>query len=361
VFFAKEVLFEKERAMARASSWLVVALCLSRLALGDEPAPVPSATPEQVEQAVERSIGYLQTESAAWMSSRKCAACHHVPLVLWSINEAGRQGYAIDKQFVEQTAEATLGGPDKLISAKLFDDPAAPPDPRPMGKGVKIGAAFMAVAGHSLPSLDEGQKQTLRAIAEHIVEKQRDDGSWEFFLSRPPINETETTDAVWLIMALQGEMGPDAPESLRAALAKAEAWLAGQKLSGNLQDRVFKLLLAARGGKPREELQAMADELLSLQRADGGWAQNADMPSDAYATGQTLYVLSLAGQTAQRPEIKRAIDFLVAGQKPDGSWPMTSHSTPDGRPGSSTLLTPITCGAGAWATLGLTRLMPKRR
>jgi hypothetical protein len=281
--------------------------------------------------------------------------------VLWSINEAGRQGYPIDKKFVEETAQATLGNPDKLISSKLFDDPAAPPDPRPMGKGVKIGAAFMAVAGRSLPSLDEGQKQTLRRIAEHIVEKQRDDGSWEFFLSRPPINETQTTDAGWLIMALQGEMAPDAPEPLRAALAKAEAWLAGQKLSGNLQDRVFKLLLAARAGKPREELQATVDELLSLQRADGGWAQNADMPSDAYATGQTLYALSLAGETAERPEIQRAIDFLAAGQKPDGSWPMTSHSTPDGRPGSSTLLTPITCGAGAWATLGLARLAPKGR
>jgi hypothetical protein len=39
---------------------------------------------------------------------------------------------------------------------------------------------------------------------------------------------------------------------------------------------------------------------------------------------------------------------------------MTSRSTPDGRPGSSKLLTPITCAASAWATLGLARLAPKR-
>src|SRR5207237_10395275 len=75
----------------------------------------------------------------------------------------------------------------------------------------------------------------------------------------------------------------------------------------------------------------------------------------------TLYVLSLAGFTAERPEIKRGLDFLVATQKPDGSWPMLSRSTPDGSPGSSKLLTPITCAASSWATLGLARLAPKEK
>ena len=72
-------------------------------------------------------------------------------MVLWSLSEADRQGYAIDKKFVADTAEATLGSPQKMIASKLFDDPAAPPDPRPIGKGVKIGTAFMAVAARSLP------------------------------------------------------------------------------------------------------------------------------------------------------------------------------------------------------------------
>jgi hypothetical protein len=85
------------------------------------------------------------------------------------------------------------------------------------------------------------------------------------------------------------------------------------------------------------------------------------MKSDAFATGQTLYVLSLAGFTSKQPEIKRGIDFLVATQKPDGSWPMISRSTPDGSPGSSKLLTPITCAASSWATLGLARLVPKEK
>ena len=100
--------------------------------------------------------------------------------------------------------------------------------------------------------------------------------------------------------------------------------------------------------------------MLALQRADGGWSQTVpELKSDAFATGQTLYVLSLVGFTAERSEIKRGMDFLVATQTPDGSWPMISRSTPDGSPGSSKLLTPITCAASSWATLSLARLAPK--
>ena len=98
--------------------------------------------------------------------------------------------------------------------------------------------------------------------------------------------------------------------------------------------------------------------------ATGRWRlePNRSAPkSDAFATGQTLYVLSLAGYTADRREINRGIDFLVATQKPDGSWPMTSRSTPDGRPGSSKLLTPINCAASSWATLGLASLVPEEK
>jgi squalene cyclase len=214
-----------------------------------------------------------------------------------------------------------------------------------------------------LPSLDERQKQSLKLIAEEIVKKQQPDGSWEFFatLRRPPINESQTTDAAWIIMALEGETGPDAPESQRAALSKAIAWLDAAKITDIHQDKVLKVLMAARSAKPPETMQSTIEELFAQQRADGGWSQTVpELKSDAFATGQTLYALSLAGYTAERPEIQRAIDFLVATQKPDGSWPMISRSTPDGKPGSSKLLTPIICAASSWATLGMARLVPKR-
>jgi hypothetical protein len=304
---------------------------------------------------------YLQSESAAWLNTRKCAACHHVPMSLWALGEAERQGYAIDKKFVTDTTESLLGSRDKLMASKIFPNPADPPDPRPQGRGLNLGLPFLAVAARSLPKLEKGQEESLELIAEEIARKQRPDGSWEFFatLRRPPINESQATDAAWIIMALQGESGPDAPESRRAALARAIAWLDAATTSDNHQEKVLRLLLAIRSGRPRDRLRSAINELLALQRTDGGWSQTVpEWKSDAFATGQSLYVLSLAGYTAERPEIRRGIDFLVATQKADGSWPMISRSTPDGSPGGAKLMTPITCAASSWATLGLARLVP---
>lgn len=350
--------------MARTFSLtaLLLGLCLSLPALAAEPAAITPATTQQIHQTIERAIVYLQTESAAWLKTRKCAACHHVPMPLWALGEAERQGYAIDKKLLADTTESLLGSRDKLLSSKIFPNPADPPDPRPQGKGLNMGLPFLAVAVQSSPSLTEGQRNSLKLIAEEIVKKQQPDGSWEFFagLRRPPINENQTTDAAWIIMALEGETGPDAPESQRAALSKAIAWLDAAKLSNIHQEKALKVLMDIRSAKPRETIQTTIDELLALQRADGGWSQTVpELKSDAYATGQTLYVLSLAGYTGDRPEIKRGIDFLVATQVPDGSWPMISRSSPDGSPGSAKLLTPITCAASSWATLGLARLAPK--
>ncbi len=345
-----------------SSAVLLLGLCVAGLAFADEPAAIPPATTEQIQQTLDRAIPYLQTESAAWLSTRGCAACHHAGMPFWALSEADRQGYAIDKKYLADKIESLLGSKDKLLSSKIFPNPADPPDPRPQGRGLNMGLPFLAVAARSLPSLEDGQKQSLKLIAEEIVQKQQPDGSWEFFatLRRPPINESQTTDAAWIIMALEGEAGPEASESQRAALQKAIAWLDAAKPSDLHQDKALKVLLGARVGKPRETMQTTIDDLLASQRADGGWSQTVPEPkSDAFATGQTLYVLSLVGYSAERPEIKRGIDFLVATQLPDGSWPMISRSTPDGSPGSSKLLTPINCASASWATLGLARLAPK--
>ncbi|CAN5510267.1 terpene cyclase/mutase family protein [soil metagenome] len=354
--------------MRSTSTFVVLSFCfccMPLLARADGP-PIalarPSATPEQVRQTVDRSIAYLQKESAAWLSSRVCAACHHLPMPLWALSAAQRQGYKIDQKYLANTFESLLGSKEKLLASRIFPNPADKPDPRPQGQGLNMGLPFLVVAAQSLPSLTDGQKQSLKLVAEEIVKKQRPDGSWEFFagLRRPPINESQTTDAAWIILALAGLQGPDIPAAQRAALSKATEWYAAQKRSPLHQDRALKLLMDVRSGKPRDVLQPTINELLALQRPDGGWSQTVPEPrSDAFATGQTLYALSQAGFTTERPEINHGIDFLVATQTPTGNWPMLSRSTPDGSPGSSKLLTPITCTSASWATLGLTSLVPQ--
>src|SRR5258708_35583605 len=103
--------------MARTSSlaWFLLGLCLSRPALAGEPTSIPRATTPQVRQTVDRAIKYLQSESAAWLNTRKCAACHHVPMPLWALGEAERQGYVIAKKLVAEKTGSLLGSKDKMM------------------------------------------------------------------------------------------------------------------------------------------------------------------------------------------------------------------------------------------------------
>src|SRR5262249_16612819 len=63
------------------------------------------------------------------------------------------------------------------------------------------------------------------------------------------------------------------------------------------------------------------------QRADGGWSQLPTMGSDAYATGQALYALNVAGKMlATDPVYAKGMKYLLTTQAPDGSWHVASRS-----------------------------------
>ncbi len=74
-------------------------------------------------------------------------------------------------------------------------------------------------------------------------------------------------------------------------------------------------------------LAAIAGKLISQQMPDGGWAQSANLRSDAYATGQTLLALSEAGgMKPSDPVYQRGVRFLISTQHDDGSWYVKSRA-----------------------------------
>jgi hypothetical protein len=335
---------------------LVMLLAFSAAAFaGNSPAVPSSATPQQVHQSVQRSLKYLQAESTSWLKTRGCAACHHVALPIWSMIEAERQGYSVDKKFLTETTDRMLGSREKMIASRLLPGPKDQPDPRP---GSNMGIVFVAIAGSALPSLSEGQKQSLKVIAAEIPKRQQKEGSWQSVDDRIPIHESRAIDTAWCIMAMEAGTDSSKPSPERDAITKAKAWLDRQTPASE-QAKLFKIWMALREKKTRAQLQPAIDELLASQRPDGGWRQAPETKCDAYATGQSLYVLWLAGYTADQPQIKRGINFLIANQKPDGSWPMISRSTLGPKRVPTKLLTPITCAAGSWATLSLVQLVPE--
>ena len=78
------------------------------------------------------------------------------------------------------------------------------------------------------------------------------------------------------------------------------------------EDKAFRLWgLHVLGGKP-EDLREAREALLKGQRPDGGWAQLDEMDSDAYATGQTLFVLQGTDFGSAEAVYQRGVSFLLA-------------------------------------------------
>jgi len=66
---------------------------------------------------------------------------------------------------------------------------------------------------------------------------------------------------------------------------------------------------------------------MQLQQRDGGWSQREGLDTDAYATGQALYALHMAGALSSTdPIFRRGVDYLIKAQQDDGSWYVRSRS-----------------------------------
>jgi hypothetical protein len=81
----------------------------------------------------------------------------------------------------------------------------------------------------------------------------------------------------------------------------------------------------------------LINEIRARQREDGGWSLTdlgewkrkdntpLDPRSDGYATGLTVYALREAGISTDRPEMKKAIRWLIENQDArEGLWPAYS-------------------------------------
>ena len=203
-------------------------------------------------------------------------------------------------------------------------------------------------------------RDEVNQLSVHLGRHQEEDGTW---LLRPPLGTglpptSESRETIALLALLAWEPNPQVAATARYSREKTVAWLRENKSTDTTQAIALRLLLDVRTGKSAEQLQSGIDRLLSLKNSDGGWRQVSEMSSDAYATGQTLWVLSFAAIKRDRPEIGRAISFLVANQRADGSWPMAFRSHPGDDTTRARNPVPITYFGSAWATLGLVRSVP---
>jgi len=319
---------------------------------GESHAPLPAAKPkEPVRTAVRRGLEIVQTAAGNYPEHRQCFSCHHQTLPLLAMTSAKRAGIPIDdslrQEVVRFTRKSFAGRKSRLK------------------RGTGIGGRAMTV-GYGLWTLDiAGEKpdDLSAAMVTYLLKTQHKHGRWAPPSHRPPMEESRITCTLLAVYA----MGNLADESQRAAVKRAREtgvkWLLSTKPEST-EDHVMKLWALSLLGEQKDDVAVARDAVLQLQGDDGGWAQEPGMQSDAYATGQALYVLLKTRQPRESPPIRRAVRFLLKTQCEDGSWFVKTRSRPvqvffdNGDPHGKSQF--ISVPATGWATAALAEFVAAR-
>ena len=322
----------------RRNCCIMLGLLLCPLAsTADEPVntaeafPKPRTTradePMATAFSLERGAEYLDGAAMAWLRERKCASCHtSYPFLL-------ARGMIGDAK-----------APALLITRKFFDDRINGWDADGKGAGLpaeedeavtEVVATATTLALFDRQATGKLQPNTRRAL-DRMWTLQRNDGAWTWNQHQLPPQELDeyygaVQAAIGVVHAPDGYATGDSAKEGVAALRRHLA----KNPPPNLH---HKLLLAWASFQldglmsPAERSRTLRD-VSALQREDGGWnlpslgawkrldgqPNDANAPSDGYATGLILYILRQSGQESDK-STERGLDWLKNNQRVSGRW-----------------------------------------
>jgi ankyrin repeat protein len=276
---------------------------------------VPAAASADLRTAVERSRSLLGRASVVAAANGGCASCHSHNIVDIVERAALAKRLTVDEKLASQRQTLTKApyfSPANLL--ERFPDPAGSP----------ITTAFALSA---LANSGYQPDRTTDAAVAHLASQQSRDGRWFMMtVARPPIGEGPFAVTAYAIHALKAYAPPGRSRDMSERITRATTWLAAQR-AVTTEDRNMQLLGLLWAGRGATERTPLARQILAKQRADGGWAQNDDLQSDAYATGTSLFALAEAGGISPHAgAYKKGIAYLLSNQRPDGSWYVKSRA-----------------------------------
>lgn len=317
---------------------LILTVCVSpTLAVG----PLDRLGP-----AIERGLDRLQQGSHNYTTKRQCFSCHHQAMTIAAFTTARQQGYNVPEKALDAQVEFTLA------SFRSKKDTIA------KGQAVGGGNTTAAYALFALAASGHKADATTTALIDFLLVRQRGDGCWPAVANRPPTEGSSFTSAGMALTALRAYGGTEKARKSKVddAVQRGRQWLLKNRPATH-EDRVFHLRGLVASSADKDVIADACKTLLAEQRRDGGWAQLAELDSDAYATGTALVVLRLAGVSSKEPAYLRGIGYLLRTQSRDGAWLVQTRSRPiqtffdNGDPGGKSQF--ISFAATGWATLAL--------
>ena len=259
--------------------------------------------------AIARSIHLLDSTSDQFFKKSGCFACHEQPPAEFAAAAARAKGIPVD----ENASHERIRQVASTINPVALEGAAA------LG-----GADNNLYAVETLVRSGYAPNRITDYLAANLAASQGGDGGWHLpGYSRSPLQDSDFSRTAMAMRALKTYGTPGRADEMKQRMERGKQWLTHAE-PVILEDMDMRLVGAAAAGANAAELRKLAEPILALQRSDGGWAQRPAFPSDAYATGMTVWALNEAG--VKKPDPK-AVKFLLGTQSADGSWHVASRAT----------------------------------
>lgn len=318
-----------------------------------QPVTAPFTKSATLRDSIEKSTALLQRTSGTFFVEGGCSSCHSHNLISMALQRVHAAGIPVPNEPLEtaRMAQNTSFWGSQQTSLMLRGDPP--------GGTTMTGYALLQFAADNIKA-----DATTDAMVHNIAVQQQQSGVWHSdTIARPPMQDSEFTDTAIAVHSLALYGPPSRKEEYAAQILRATEWLRQAK-PVTTEDTNMQLLGLLWSGAASNTLNRYTAKIVSMQRADGGWAQTPYLSSDAYATGQTLATLAEAGMSKTDESYRKGVAFLLSTQLPDGSWHVVSRAPKiqpyfqSGFPHNHDQW--ISMAATAWATAGLAYALPNQ-
>ncbi|MFN4259403.1 MAG: prenyltransferase/squalene oxidase repeat-containing protein [Gemmataceae bacterium] len=290
------------------------------------PEPNSADEPLAKELSLAQSAAFLDQVAGSWTQQRKCGACHT------------NYPYLMARPLLNEVAPVK----DDMVR-NFFEERIANWDTLKPRWDTEVVATAVTLAFHDAQTTGKLHPLTRQAL-DRMWTVQQANGCWNWLkCDWPPMEHDDYFGAVYAAVGLS--VAPDQytqGQSAQAGMKKLRQYLQDTP-APDLHHKTWLLWASLRldGLMTKEQQENTIKELRKLQRADGGWSlpalgtyqrrngtpNDANAPSDGYATGLTIYVLRQAGVPANDPAIQRGLNWLKTHQRASGRWFTRSLNT----------------------------------
>jgi ankyrin repeat protein/mono/diheme cytochrome c family protein len=270
----------------------------------------PSREDRSVSEAVQKAFIQLEKQSPTFVKRGGCNSCHNQYLPSAALALARERGIAVPKSLVEVSREMRETSPERVMELDTF--------------GVNsLGYEMFRNAATGQPS-----DEYTDAVVRFIKVMQTPAGFWQTPGNRPPLTFDPYITAAMAINTLRIYSPVAQRADTQRRLARAAAWLESSH-PVTTQERAFHLLGLHWTKGAAGAIERATRGLVETQHADGGWSQLPTMGSDAYATGEALYSLHLAGKMPATDGVyQKGVRYLLRTQAANGTWHVKTRSLP---------------------------------